>query len=124
MILNWTACLFATVVLQAHYVHNAWYHCVFLAITVMSLLRWSDHNTPVITTIDKIAAHLGMALVLSDTMDTVALGQTWLLLFPLTVSLLWIMEIYIFRDYWRGIHAALHVVAAVGANAYLHVLAL
>ena len=119
-ILQWTSCLFAIVVLWAYAYGNAWYHNTFLLVTVMSLLRWTSPSpSTVVIMMDKAIAHWAFALVLWDT-ERVIYRQThlWLLIFPLCVSILWTLEFFL-EEVAVRLHAALHVVSAVGACLYI-----
>lgn len=120
-ILQWTSCLFATVVVSAYCVGHASYHFTFLGVTVLSLLRWCGGGAeapPCVCAADKLVAHAAFALVLWDTPKALERGHGWLLLLPLTVGVLWGLEHLNFTLAFP-LHALLHVMAALGANAYL-----
>lgn len=119
--LHWTSCLFGGVVVYAYNVQNVWYHTTFLAVTIMSLLRWSEHNNRIVGLIDKATAHWAFVLVLLDTQRVIEFNEIWLLGFPLCVGVLWVAELS-FLEYAVPLHCGLHVLSALGAGMYLWVL--
>jgi len=124
MPLEYTSCLFATVVIAAYHHPNSGsfrvtcYHHLFLLVTVLSILFHCTHRAR-IGTADKICAHAAFVfVVVYDLRQAIEGGAWWLLLFPLAVALLWIGEMR-----WPAranlLHACLHAVSVVGVNCYL-----
>lgn len=117
MLLVWTSHAFATVVVHAYYRRCDAYHHLFLTVTVLSVLFHAT-KAPGVGRVDKAVAHLGFLYVLSDGPRAVAVGQGWLLAFPLSVGALWFAQ-----SLWPAnaepLHACLHVAAALGLHAFL-----
>ena len=118
--LEYTSCLFATVAVHAFMCSVPGYQYVFQFVTMLSIWYHTSNN-PVIRVVDTAMAHAAFLFVMMDTSTVVERGMEWLLLFPAMVSALWVAE-GVFPQNDGLIHAALHVVAAVGANAYVHFL--
>lgn len=120
--LQWSSCLFATVVMHAYYKRCVAYHHVFLWLTVSSLLfHCQPDPVRVVRVIDKSLAHLAYVLVMFDTPRAVAGNATWLLLFPLTAGCAWFSQSF-WPDRSKQLHLALHTVGVCGMHVYLWVL--
>ena len=118
--LEWSSCLFATVVGHAYYKMCVEYHHVFLLLTVSSILFHCKHD-PVVRVVDKFLAHLVFIMVVCDTPLAVDADAVWLLVFPGIAACLWIAQ-----SFWPGkrdeLHLALHLVGVLGMHVYLAVL--
>ena len=118
--LQWSSCLFATVVMHAYYKRCVAYHHVFLWLTVTSLLFHCLHE-PVVRVADKIMAHLAYILVVFDTPKAAADDAMWLLIFPLLAGCAWFSQ-SLWPDRSEQLHLALHLVGVCGMHVYLWVL--
>ena len=112
--LEYTSCLFATVVMHAHQRNVFMYQYIFSVITVLSVLNYTTRNLP-IRILDKTCAHLAYVFILSETSKLVLSDNEWLLIFPASVLGLWVLE-----DKEDILHTALHVIAVIGLHAYLY----
>ncbi len=119
-LLEFTSCLFATVVVHAYYLRVPAYHHAFLLVTVLSILYHCTH-APWLHKLDKLVAHLAFIFILSDTPLVAERGEAWLLLFPASVLALWVAQ-GAWPERAQDLHAALHVAAVVGLNLYMHFL--
>ena len=86
--LEWSSCLFATVVMTAYYKQSVVYHHTFLLLTVSSILFHCLHH-PVVRLVDKVLAHLSYILVVLDTPKALAINAGWLLIFPFLAGCAW-----------------------------------
>ena len=118
--LQWSSCLFATIVLHAYYKVCWEYHHVFLLLTVSSILFHCQHH-PVVRNVDKVLAHVAFGLVIADTPLAVKEDVIWLLAFPGMTACLWFAQ-----TFWPGrseqLHLALHLASVLGMHVYLAVL--
>jgi hypothetical protein len=115
--LRWTSCCFAAVILAAYHTRNVTYHLTFLAVTMLSLLRWGGTAPRLLCQLDTAAAHWAFVLALLQT--PTIWERAWPLLgFPIAVAVLWCLELS--RPAHQPlIHAALHVLAALGSALYV-----
>lgn len=118
--LQWSSCLFASVVIHAYHRQCTAYHHAFLLLTTTSILFHCEHH-PVVRRIDKVLAHLVYALVLSDTSSVYALDALWLLAFPLSASCAWFAQSF-WPEWSNRLHLALHLISVCGMHAYMCVL--
>jgi len=125
--LQYTSCLFATVVVSAYHHPNAGffratcYHHLFLLVTMLSILFHCTRG-PRIGVADKLCAHAAFAfVVVYDSRQAIESGAGWLLLFPAAVAGLWVGE-FLWPARAERLHACLHIVTVVGVNCYLGVL--
>lgn len=118
--LEYSSCLFATVVLHAYHRQTVAYHHAFLALTVTSILYHSLHH-PVVRVLDKIMAHGTYALVLLDTPKALADNAGWLLAFPLAAACAWFGQSCLWERR-ETLHLALHLFGVCGMHVYLAVL--
>jgi len=118
--LEYTSCLFASVVIHAYYSRLQVYHHLFLTVTILSILNHSTRD-PTVNVIDTVLAHLAYVWILLETPFVIAKGAFWLVLFPICVGGLWITEAHQTLER-EEIHAALHCVSVVGLHAYMYVL--
>jgi hypothetical protein len=116
--LHLTSCLFATIVVHAYHLKQTAYHHLFLAVTVLSVLFHSTKSRRV-GIIDKITAHFGFIMVLTDTRTAIERGKTWILAFPLWVVIFWFTQ-SLFPARAAQLHALLHLAVVAGMHAYLH----
>jgi hypothetical protein len=121
--LHITSCLFATVVVRAYYLDLAVYHHLFLVVTVLSLLFHCTHHA-VWRVADKCAAHGSfLYILLNDSPLAFEMGKAWVVLFPLSVAVLWFGQSSLSRLLSVStdtVHAILHVMAAAGLHFYMH----
>ncbi len=118
--LEYTSCLFATIVVHAYYARLFTYHHLFLAVTILSILNHAMRD-PIIRNLDIFTAHLAYAWIIRETRSVLMKGAWELLCFPLCVGYIWILEIM--SDHLKDeLHAALHCVSVVGVHAYMYVL--
>ena len=115
--LQWSSCLFATVVMHAYYKQCVAYHHVFLWLTVSSLLFHCQHD-PVVRVVDKFIAHLAYFLVMFDTPKAAADNALWLLVFPFTAACAWFSQSF-WPDRSEQLHLAVHLVGVCGMHVYL-----
>ena len=125
--LEYTSCLFATVVISAYHHPNSGffratcYHHLFLLVTMLSILYHCTRD-PRIGLADRLCAHAAFVfVVVYDSRQAVESGAAWLLLFPAVVVGLWIGGLR-WPGRARDLHAYLHLVTVVGVNCYLGVL--
>lgn len=116
--LHLTSCLFATIVLHAYHLKNTTYHHLFLAVTVLSVLFHAT-KSPKIGLIDKLTAHVGFIVVLTDTRLAIEMGKTWILAFPVWVAIFWFAQSFLPARSMQ-LHALLHLTVVAGMHAYLH----
>jgi hypothetical protein len=116
--LHFTSCLFATIVVHAYYLKQTSYHHLFLAVTVLSIL-FHTTKSPRVGIIDKLTAHFGFIVVLTDTRMAIDKGKTWILAFPLWVVVFWFTQ-SLFPARGAQLHALLHLAVVIGMHAYLH----
>jgi hypothetical protein len=112
--LEYTSCLFATVVMHAYERDVHMYQYIFSVITVLSVLNYTTRN-PLVRIVDTVCAHLAYLFVIMETSKLVHSDNEWLLIFPAAVLVLWVLE-----DKEDILHAALHVIAVIGLHAYLY----
>ena len=120
IMLEWSSCLFATVVMTAYYKQCAVYHHVFLLLTVSSILFHCQHHE-VVRKIDKVLAHLSYILVLLDTPKALAAHAAWLLVFPFLAGCAWFGQSF-WPERSEHLHLALHLIGVCGMQVYLFVL--
>ena len=118
--LEYTSCLFATVVIHAFYARLFVYHHLFLAVMMLSILNHSTHD-PLIGKVDTIIAHLAYIWILMEAPFVIAKRAFWIFLFPICVGCLWITELKALSNQ-DELHAALHCVSVLGVHAYMYVL--
>ena len=116
--LPYTSCLFATIVVHAYHLKITSYHHTFLAVTVLSILFHST-KSPKVQIVDKITAHFGFILVLTDTRLAIEKGKTWILAFPIWVMVFWFAQSFL-PARSAQLHAMLHLTVVVGMHAYLY----
>ena len=116
--LPYTSCLFATIVMHAYHLKMTSYHHVFLAVTVLSIL-FHCTKSPRVGLIDKITAHCGFVLVLTDTRLAIEKGKIWLLAFPMWVMIFWFAQSF-FPARSEQLHVLLHLTVVFGMHSYLH----
>ena len=114
MPLAYTSCLFGIPVLVAFALQRPVYHAMFLCVTILSILRWSlPTPSPLLRITDKVVAHLALLLTL---FDIPRLLSPWLIFFPLSVIVLWILEL---STSSLRLHILLHCVASLGATLFI-----
>ena len=125
--LQYTSCLFATVVVSAYHHPNSGffratcYHHLFLVVTMLSILFHCTRG-PRIGLADKLCAHAAfLFVVVYDSREAVDSGKGWLLMFPVAVACLWLGETLL-PARAELLHACLHIVSVIGVNCYLGVL--
>ena len=116
--LPYTSCLFATIVVHAYYLKMTYYHHVFLAVTVLSIL-FHCTKSPRVGIVDKITAHCGFVLVLTDTRMAIEKGKTWILAFPIWVMIFWFTQ-SLLPARSAQLHVMLHITVVAGMHAYLY----
>jgi hypothetical protein len=116
--LHLTSCLFATIVVHAYYVKSTSYHHLFLAVTVLSVL-FHTTKEPKIGLLDKLTAHFGFLVVLTDTRLAIEKHKAWLLGFPVWVTIFWFSQ-SLLPARSEQLHAMLHLTVVAGMHAYLH----
>ena len=116
--LHLTSCLFATIVVHAYYLQNTAYHHLFLAVTVLSILF---HTTKYrrLGLVDKLTAHFGFLVVLTDTRLAIERRKSWVLAFPLWVTIFWFLQ-SLFPARRDALHVMLHLTVVAGMHVYLH----
>lgn len=118
-----TSCLFASVVVNAYYMHCVLYHHLFLLVTVFSVWFHCTHH-PWIAIIDKCIAQMAFVIVVwVDAAHIIETQKLWLLLFPCAVLMLWIWESWLLppeHKHWKDpIHACLHLFGIIGLHCFL-----
>jgi hypothetical protein len=115
--LEWSSCLFGTVVVHAYQRRCTVYHHSFLLLTVTSILFHCQHHC-VVRVVDKALAHLVFALVILDTPKALEKHAPWLLTFPLMAGCAWFAQ-----SFWPErsdfLHLALHLIGVFGMHVYL-----
>lgn len=116
--LQWSSCLFATIVIHAYHRQCTAYHHVFLLLTVTSILFHCEHH-PVVRWIDKFLAHLAYILVIFETPKAVdADGVRWLLVFPVVAACAWFGQ-SLFPNWGDQLHLVLHLTGVCGMHMFL-----
>lgn len=116
--LEYTSCLFATVAVHAFACGVPSYQYIFQLVTILSICNYTAANNAYVRIIDTIVAHVAFIFVMLDTPTILEKNLEWLFVFPVAVIFLWVAEhVFLYRK--NLIHAALHVVAAVGANVFI-----
>ena len=115
--LEYTSCLFATVAVHAYACGVPEYQYMFQLVTIFSILNYTVSNK-YIRTMDMVVAHAAFVFVMLDLPTIIKRDLEWLCVFPLAVLALWVAE-HVFPHRSNLIHVALHVFAAVGANAFI-----
>ncbi len=118
--LEYTSCFFAAVAIHAYASCVPSYQYVFQLVTVLSVWHHTS-SSAFVAIIDAAMAHAAFLFVLLDSPTIVAKHMEWLFLFPATVLCLWLAE-HVYPRWNVLLHAALHVVAATGANAFIYFL--
>lgn len=118
--LHLSSCLFATVVVHAYAVRNAWIHHAFLALTLTSVLFHTTHAEHW-RVLDKALTHLVFALVVLDAPRVLAGDSRWVLAFPVGTLACWGAECLCAGEARARVHLALHLVSLAGMHAYLRV---
>jgi len=125
-----SAALFSTVVVSAYYAQCAVYHHLFLLVTVFSVWYHSTHDS-CIAIIDKCVAHIAFMTVIWLDFPKLKKKNSWLVLFPLGVLLLWICEVWIMKKkkeeptplatplIIQRIHVCLHLIAIIGLHCFI-----
>lgn len=118
--LHLTSCLFATIVVHAHYRQAHSYHHAFLLLTVTSILFHTTRGS-FIRRVDTLVAHAAYVLVSMDTRKVVSAADhtQWILLFPLAVALQWTGQRALSERAAVRMHALLHITTVVGMHVYL-----
>ena len=116
--LHLTSCLFATIVVHAYHLKVTSYHHLFLAVTVLSILFHATRS-PTVGIIDKLTAHFGFLVVLTDTRLAIERGKSWILAFPMWVVVFWFAQSLLPARSMQ-LHALLHLTVVAGMHAYLH----
>jgi hypothetical protein len=116
MLLLWTSGLFSTVVVHAFYAREPAYHHLFLAVSMLSMVRYCTEH-PLAKLLDTVAAHTAFFAALLD--EEVAINRPWLRAFPLAVAFLWFAERWAPPNRADALHAGLHVAAVAGMHMYL-----
>ena len=118
--LQWSSCLFSTIVMHAYHRQCTAYHHAFLLLTVSSILFHCEHHT-VVRRVDKVLAHLVYCLVLSDTPTAYGRDAMWLLVFPFMAGCAWFAQSF-WPERSDQLHLALHLIGVCGMHVYLGVL--
>ena len=118
--LQWSSCLFATIVIHTYYKACQEYHHVFLLLTVSSVLFHCLHH-PVVRVVDKGLAHVAYGLVIADTPLAFNADALWLLAFPGMTVALWFAQSF-WPEKREELHLGLHLVSVLGMHVYLTVL--
>lgn len=118
--LEYSSCLFATIVIHAFHLQCVLHHHAFLALTVTSILFHCQKH-PVIRIVDKVLAHSVFVLVLSETPKVIVNHAEWLLIFPIACLMLWCMQTF-WPERSDLLHLALHFTGICGMHCYLYVL--
>ena len=116
--LHLSSCLFATVVVRAYAVQNAWVHHSFLALTLTSVLFHTTRTT-CWRVLDKALAHLVFACVALDAPRVLAGKSWWVVAFPMGTLAFWYAEGLSQGKTRAWLHLALHLVSVTGMHAYL-----
>jgi hypothetical protein len=116
-VLQFTSCLFATVVVRAYALRCTAYHHLFLLVTVHSILFHSTHH-PAIARLDKCVAHVAFVYVLSDIPLAHQQNKLWLVGFPATTLCIWCAQ-SLFPNHRKPLHAGLHLVSVIGMHCFL-----
>ncbi len=116
--LHLSSCLFATVVMHAYAIQDAWMHNAFLALTLTSVLFHTTH-AECWRVLDKAVTHLVFGLVMLDTQRVLAGQYWWVVAFPVGTLALWAAESLCSGDTRARVHLALHLVSVTGMHAYL-----
>ena len=116
--LHLSSCLFATVVVRAYALQNAWVHHSFLALTLTSVL-FHTTRTNCWRVLDKVLAHLMFACVALDAPRVLSGKSWWVVAFPMGTLAFWYAEGLCEGQTRARLHLALHLVSVMGMHAYL-----
>lgn len=121
--LQYTSCLFATVVCHAHFQNMSDIFCIFLSVTVMSILFHSNKNhqempektIQVIRTIDTIVAKTAY---LYSTYNLIMPSLKWPIIMSILLFIIWI-KVHRSTNQQELWHAIFHCVAVSSAHMYI-----